>query len=219
MDSMHPTHIQGFPPAAGLHVPAWVPPCPTCMAMCPLALITSMPTCTFSHGCHLDPPTWMHSPSPSLHLCPPAFPHTDMSCPPHGCPPPHDHHTFCPNILHGCPSSHPHRHMPTHTHCIHHIHMHLHVPTQICLIPLHGCPPPHTCLTHCLPACPPMGSPSSTVCLLVLISSMPTCMSLHRYVSSHHMETCPLLIVAPAIHTSCLHRFPPLKLVLHPCCP
>src|SRR5882672_643637 len=82
MDSMHPTHIQGFPPAAGLHVPAWVPPCPTCMAMCPLALITSMPTCTFSHGFPLDPPTWMHSPSPSLHLYPPAFPHTDMSCPP-----------------------------------------------------------------------------------------------------------------------------------------
>src|SRR5882672_7164978 len=49
---------------------------------CPLVLITSMPTCTFSHGFHLDPPTWMHSPSPSLHLCPPAFPHTDMSCPP-----------------------------------------------------------------------------------------------------------------------------------------
>src|SRR5467141_1419373 len=93
--------------------------------------------------------------------------------------------------------------MTTRTHRIHHIHTHLHVPTQICLIPLHGCPPPHACLTHCPPACPPMGAPSSTMCPLVLIASMPTHMSLHRYVSSPHTETFPLLIVAPAIHTSC----------------
>src|SRR5882672_3885488 len=113
MDSTHPTHIQGFPPAAGLHVPAWVPPCPTCMAMCPLALITSMPTCTFSHGCHLDPPTWMHSPSPSLHLCPPAFPHTDMSCPPTRMPTPSlsSHLAISLAQTH----AHSHGHMPTHT--------------------------------------------------------------------------------------------------------
>src|SRR5882672_4640442 len=133
------------------------------MAMCPLVLITSMPTCTFSHGCPLDPPTWMHSPSRSLHLCPPAYPHTDMSCPPHGCPPPHDHHTFCLHILHGCPSSHPHGHIPT---CMDtfpltqtHAHSHRHMPTHTDTCPLawtHGCPPPHhhTFFPHILHGCP-----------------------------------------------------------------
>src|SRR5882672_2623290 len=115
--------------------------------------------------------------------------------------------------------------MPTCTHHIHHIHTHLHVPTQICLIPLHGCPPTHACLTHHPPACPPMGSPSSTMCPLVLIASMPTHMSLHRYVSSAHRDLCPLhcrtchphiLHRCPSSH---LHGFPPLKLFLHSCCP
>src|SRR5882672_907510 len=224
MDSMHPTHIQGFPPAAGLHVPAWVPPCPTCMAMCPLALITSMPTCTFSHGCPLDPPTWMHSPSPSLHLCPPPFPHTDMSCPPHGFPPPHHHHTFCPHILHGCPSSHPHGHMPTHMDTCPltqtHAHSHRHMPTHTDTCPLtqthahsHRHMPTHPLAqTHahwptCMDTCP--------LALIAFIKSTPTCMSPHRYVSSPCMDAHPLMLVSPA---ACLHA-PPWVPPHQPCTP
>src|SRR5882672_5346728 len=62
-------------------------------------------------------------------------------------------HGHMPTCMDTCPlawtHAHSHGHMTTHTHHIHHIHTHLHVPTQICLIPLHGCPP--SCLSHPLP--------------------------------------------------------------------
>src|SRR5882672_4886809 len=120
MDSTHPTHIQGFPHAAGLHVPAWVPPCPTCMAMCPLVLITSIPTCTFSHGCipphphcicaHLHFPTQIclvpHMDSHPLMIITPSACTSCMGAP---------HLTHMDTFLLAWTHSHSHRHMPTHT--------------------------------------------------------------------------------------------------------
>src|SRR5882672_11487796 len=176
MDSMHPTHIQGFPPAAGLHVPAWMPPCPTCMAMCPLALITSMPTCTFSHGFHLDPPTWIpltliasvptcisphryvlspHMDSHPFMIVTPSHLTLTDTCPlaqTHGCPLAQTH--GCPLAqTHGCPLARTH---------------------GCPLAQTHGCPPPHhhTFCPHILHGCP-----SSH-----LHRHMPTC-----------TDTCPLV--------------------------
>src|SRR5882672_3860285 len=217
MDSTHPTNIQGFPPAAGLHVPAWVPPCPTCMAMFPLVLITSIPTCMLSHGCHLDPPTWMHSPAPSFHLCPPAFPHTDMSCPPTWMPTPSLSSHLAISLTrthahsHSSHSSHPHPPACPHTDMSH-------PPAWI---------PTPSCLSHPLPACmPPHGCP--------LINHVPPCA--HRIRAHPHVPAQICLILPhgdlPPLHChTChphiLHRcpsshlpgFPPLKLFLHSCCP
>src|SRR5467141_3331601 len=71
--------------------------------------------------------------------------------------------------------------------------------TPTCMSPHRYVSSPSMDAHHAPPWVPPLQP-----CPLVLIASVPTHKSLHRYVSSAHMETCPLFIVAPAIHTSCI---------------
>src|SRR5882672_334477 len=134
--------------------------------------------CMFLHGCPLVPPEWPCAPLCSPHPFPPACSHMDATLThPHGCIPPRPH----------CICS------------------HLHFPTQICLVPPHGCPPlhdRHTFPSHSyrhMPTCMDtwMPTPSSSHLLpahlawVPLISPAQTHAHLHGHMPTH-TDTCSL---------------------------
>src|SRR5882672_3814837 len=185
--------------------------------------------CIFLHGCPLVPPAWPCAPLRSSHPCPPARSHMDSTLiPPHGFPPLHDCHTF---------PSHSHGHMPTHTDTWIPTCTDTWMPTRTDT----WMPTPSS--SHLLPAhlaWVPLISPAQThahshghipthtdtcpLALIAFITSTPTCVSPHRYVSSPCMDSHPLILVSPTTHLHAHPWVPPYQpcsplCSLHPCPP